>query len=131
MSLQLRSIIEKSLIDILDFFKKYNNENKTTLLSSAFQKVSPFKINLVIIENSRKIEIDISLDDICKIFDDIIKDIIDSLKNIPRIEYLLFENMEDLDMRYANLVDHTEEFVEVIKNEINRIIQFNYMGPKL
>jgi hypothetical protein len=143
MSLQLRSIIENTLDDVLNIFNKYKiNDDKQAENESeeeAFLKV-PFKLNIVIKKNEAiLIDIDMKyesfVDGINQAIDEIIQSLLVNEKNASnsfcRVEYLLFDNMSEYEpLSYLNMINTNDELIIEFKNKINDIIKMNMIAPE-
>ena len=135
MSLILRSMIENTLSDLVSFlncFRDGNNYENEKDLFKKFLNLSiqpPFTLDYVVNRSSEAIEIEINTESIILIFNEIIDGLINSLNDIKRVEYLLFEDMNLFPVKYFNMVNSTEQFVLEFKAQVREIIVSNMTGP--
>ena len=67
---------------------------------------------------------------IAAIFDKILDTMIESVQKIPRVEYQLFQSVEELDVQYISSVVVEEQAVLRTKQRIHAVINANSHGPK-
>jgi dynein heavy chain len=67
--------------------------------------------------------------DTCDFFCAIIDYMVISVTQLPRIEHLLFEAVEDLDITFIKTVQVEEEIVDDAKERIKTVIYANSHGP--
>lgn len=67
--------------------------------------------------------------DICDFFSAIIDYMVISVAQLPRIEHLLFEAVEDLDITFIKTVQVEEEVVVDAKERIKTVVFANSHGP--
>lgn len=84
-------------------------------------------------ENMEKVDINFkpSFPDICDFFCLIIDHMIISVKELPRIEHLLFQSVEDLQISTIRSVIIEEELVDKAKDRIRTVVMGNSHGPNL
>ena len=70
-----------------------------------------------------------SFPNICDFFSAIIDIMVISVKELPRIEHLLFCEVEDLDMSFISTVEIEETLVISSKERIKTVIYANSHGP--
>jgi len=70
-----------------------------------------------------------SFPDICDFFNAIIDYMVISVMQLPRIEHLLFEAVQDLDITFIKTVLVEEEVVADAKERIKTVINKNSHGP--
>ena len=72
-----------------------------------------------------------SFPNVCDFFCLIIDHMIISVKDLPRIEHLLFQSVEDLEISTIRSVVIEEELVEIAKERIRTVVMENSHGPNL
>lgn len=141
MSLLMRKLIENTLNDLVDFWSEYAQgnmyEGTYDILNglALTHSNTPFKIYFQADRANRTTKIEPSLDETMSVLYGIIDSIVDSLKDVPRIETLLFQHINTEDspicLRYLNLVTKDECLVAKCKQALKTILISNAPGPKL
>ena len=70
-----------------------------------------------------------SFEEICEFFCAIIDMMVISVQELPRIEHLLFEAVENLEMTLIRSIQLEEELVLVAKEKIKTVVHANSHGP--
>lgn len=118
-SLLLRRIFENTLNHLKEFFTPYQNSNP--------KKLIPFICFLNCNEGS--MILDPTPDMVYTAFNDLIDYALNSLRFIPRVEISLFENVENLNLKYPNLIDKNEDSIIEIRNFFKNLLDFNLNDP--
>ncbi|XP_070559259.1 dynein axonemal heavy chain 3-like isoform X5 [Ptychodera flava] len=71
-----------------------------------------------------------SFENIIEKLNQIIYTMVHSVEKLPHIEHQLFQEVEDLQIRYISTVEEDEEIVEIAKERIKAVILKNSCGPK-
>ncbi|XP_065937642.1 dynein axonemal heavy chain 3 isoform X7 [Magallana gigas] len=137
MSNLLRSCVINSMYDLVDLIEEYSEGNSYQGEYTLFKGLAlPTKIHIVhffMQENVEKVDINFkpSFPDICDFFCLIIDQMIISVKELPRIEHLLFQSVEDLQISTIRSVIIEEELVEKAKDRLQTVVMGNSHGPNL
>lgn len=118
-SLLLRRIFHNTLNELKEFFSSYKTSNS--------KKLIPFVCLLNCDADSLK------FDPLPKLAYQAINHVIDriilSFQKFPRVELFLFEDVNNLNLKYPNLIDSSEDSIVEIKNSIKEILEFNLENP--
>jgi len=137
MSLLMRSVIENSITEFVEFFDDFESGNhyeKEYQFKNGLPKlITPFKIYYLTNRESNKIEIQPNVDENESIVEDLVDRIVDGLNDLPRIETLLFQTVEEnqSSLRYLNMVSKDEKIIVNCKNKIRQVISANSHGPNI
>jgi hypothetical protein len=132
LSLLMRSVIENTLNDLVSFLDNYKYGNNDCFVNNNLSyQIFPFTCYLKPNRESGLIKIDPDFDETVETFYQIIDDIVESLYDMPRIEKLLFQEIQGVECVYYNMVKKNEELVVKSKHLIKQIITSNATGPKL
>ncbi|XP_052779096.1 dynein axonemal heavy chain 3-like isoform X2 [Mya arenaria] len=136
MSNLLRSTVKNSVYDLVDLVEEYWEGNRYDGEYNIFQGLAlPHKIHPVRIFMKDDME-DVeaifspSFPDICDFFYAIIDFMVISVAELPRIEHLLFEAVENLDITFIKTVAVGEEIIVEAKDRIKTVIYANSHGPQ-
>lgn len=131
-SLHLRRIVTNTLDGLKKFFSNYKNGNKYEDIFDFTNSnmVIPFISCLISDQTTDSTALNPNIENTDYIINEIIDCIITSLTEFPRLEILLFENVEVLNLKYRNLVQNNEDLVVECKQFIKQIIDLNLEGPK-
>ncbi|XP_023932407.1 dynein heavy chain 3, axonemal [Lingula anatina] len=136
MSNLLRSVVKKSMFDLVDLLEQYADGNAYEgeyNIMAGFglpQKFHPITIFLEehMAQNTTKFRPLVS--QVKTTFDEIINTMVASVVAIPRIEHRLFQPVEDLETHYLSTVKQDEEIVEEAKVRIRKVVDANFHGPQ-
>lgn len=70
-----------------------------------------------------------SLDDLCNSFSLIVDTMVTCVQQVKRVEHFLFQDVEELPVRYVSSVGVQEELVEQAKGRLHTVIVANSHGP--
>ncbi|XP_053376707.1 dynein axonemal heavy chain 3-like [Mercenaria mercenaria] len=135
MSNLLRYTVCNSIKDLLDLVEDYHEGNSYEDDYSIFKGLAlPQKLHPVTIfmkEDMENVEVTFKpkFPDTCDFFCAIIDFMVISVAELPRIEHLLFEAVEDLDISVIKTVQIEEELVIDAKDRIKTVIYANSHGP--
>ncbi|KAL4226016.1 hypothetical protein ACF0H5_014003 [Mactra antiquata] len=131
----VRYTVTNSISDLVDLVEEYYEGNNYTGDYNIFKGLAlPQKIHPVTIfftEDMENIEAKFkpTFSEICDFFCAIIDYMIISVAELPRIEHLLFEAVENLDVTFIKSVQIEEELVVDAKDRIKTVIFANSHGP--
>lgn len=134
MSLLMRSIIEATLNELMDFIIQYKDGNTYTgdydLHSDMAlpHLVVPFTFYLLPDRDNESTRLSPSIQEATIVLDEIVDAIVDSLNDITRVEYSLFTNLTD-PLRYYNMVNQNEDIVAKCKQVFQDVLVSNSYGP--
>ena len=132
----MREVIENTLNDLISFMNQYKEGNTYHEEYDIFKGLAiphlvvPFKLYLMPDRENTQTKIEPSFDELVSELNQIIESIVNSLNDIPRIEKLLFQNMNDSNLKYYNMVNINEDIVIKCKSTINSIVMLNRPGPE-
>lgn len=132
----MRSIIQNTLKDLVKFLDDYKTGNKYDGSYNFFKGLAlphliiPFTFFLMPNRDLTKATMSPNIEETIHILNEIIDCAVDSLNDMPRLESLLFQNSQEFDVSYYNLVKKDEEIVVSCKNRVKEIIEANSYGPQ-
>ena len=133
----MRSIIQNTLKDLVKFLDDYKTGNKYDGPYNFFKGLAlphliiPFTFFLMPNRDLTKATMSPNIEETIHILNEIIDCAVDSLNDMPRLESLLFQNSQEFDVSYYNLVKKDEEIVVSCKNRVKEIIEANSYGPQM
>jgi hypothetical protein len=133
----MRSVIENSIIEFVEFFDDFESGNRYDG-EYQFKKglpklISPFKIYYLTNRESNKIEIYPNVDENESIVEELVDRIVDGLNDLPRVEMLLFQTVDEnqTNLRYLNMVSKDEKLIVECKKKLHQVILANSHGPNI
>ncbi|KAL3852322.1 hypothetical protein ACJMK2_015979 [Sinanodonta woodiana] len=135
MSNLLRSCVKNSINDLVTMVEEYYKGNKFDGEYNMFEGLAlPQKIHLVkffVTDDMEKEQVVFRppFPTICDFFYMIIDMMVESVRNLPCIEHLLFQEIEGLEIKYISSVEIKEEIVIEAKERIKTVVIANSHGP--
>ncbi|XP_023219532.1 dynein heavy chain 3, axonemal-like [Centruroides sculpturatus] len=112
------------------FLKNYKEENKLYEDLKQRELFNPSLIIIKVVIKNQKLEFEPKLNEIKENIEQFIKEIISTVKNIPRVEKIMFPEMADDDL-YLLSIDINDINVKKYISEVEEILQENLSGPDL
>jgi hypothetical protein len=132
----LRSLVENTLKDLIEFLLEYQDGNEYEGAYNFFKGLAlphltlPFVFYFLPNRSTETIEMSPSLECTLDELNTIVDMIVDSVLDVPRIEHSLFQNVSDIELRYVNMVDKNEHCVLKWKEKLAEIVKVNSTGPQ-
>ncbi|CAJ1083860.1 dynein axonemal heavy chain 3 [Xyrichtys novacula] len=126
MSLQLRSLVIKSLEDLLYVFTLHEGGND---FGDVYDEVKFVQSQVLMVKlqvNQQHIDFSPSFQECWELMCRAFMEIIRSAEKLPRVECYLFTNWDDL---YLRTVDPDEPLVQSLINKAKKVLQENTAGP--
>ncbi|KAH3881436.1 hypothetical protein DPMN_005362, partial [Dreissena polymorpha] len=135
MSNLLRSAVINSISDLVDLIEEYTGGNQYDGEYDIYsglalpQKIHPVRIFMKEDMENAQVIFSPLFPELCEFFNAIIDFMVISVSQLPRIEHLLFEAVENLDITFIRTVHVEEEVVVNAKERIKTVIYNNHHGP--
>lgn len=131
MSNNLRSLLNRSLEDLVSFFEMYKDGNG---FEGVFKRCLPIIQQLIIVNvvpdyEEETISFSPSFFDIEISMNEIINAIVLSVNNLTRVESLLFYQADNNPTKTIPSTDLSDQFVLMVKEKVSSIIVVNTDGP--
>lgn len=139
MSMIMRRLIENTLNDLMDFLINYKEGNKYDGVYDIFSglalphRILPFRIYYQPDRDYGTTKLDPNGEELIFILHHNIDMIVNSLREVPRVEYLLFQGFEESNsnLKYLNMVENNQDITIRCKNILKNLVLSNSFGPKL
>ncbi|PVD24893.1 hypothetical protein C0Q70_15383 [Pomacea canaliculata] len=134
MSILLRRCVQASIEDLVSFVEEYDSGNAYdgtyTMTSSLALPSRGHPVSLFLKEDvdSSALCFRPSLD-LCNSFSLIVDTMVTCVQQVKRVEHFLFQDVEELPVRYVSSVGVQEELVEQAKGRLHTVIVANSHGP--
>ncbi|ESO88893.1 hypothetical protein LOTGIDRAFT_125424 [Lottia gigantea] len=135
MSVLLRQCVKNSIYDLVDIIEKYYEGNRYEESYDIFSGLALptliHPVTIFMLENKENTGVLFkpSFTDICDFFNLLIDTMVLSVVELPRLENILFQTVEGLDVKYISTVQSNEELVIEAKNRIHKVVMENSHGP--
>ncbi|XP_064633532.1 dynein axonemal heavy chain 3-like isoform X2 [Lineus longissimus] len=143
MSVLLRSCVRNSIYDLVDLLEEYSEGNEYQgdynimdglglpkklhpLRFFMFSKMQLGDEDMTLNESTKFVP---SFTGVCEFFNTIVDTMVESVFNIPRVEYKLFYEVEEAERVCISTVKVDEEIVLKAKERIHRVVFSNSHGP--
>lgn len=131
----LRNLIQNTLDDLLNFLSDYLNGNYYELISQkqfrgilVSHTLIPIVIPLIPNVQEAKFYLNPDLNNLRSIVDKTIDNIVECLSDFPRIETLLFVNLNHKNL-YLNMLNKNDQSIYSTKSKIKKVFEVNSFGP--
>ncbi|XP_055958183.1 dynein axonemal heavy chain 3 [Patella vulgata] len=135
MSNLLRQCVKNSIYDLVDLVEEYCHGNSYDGVYDIFTgmalptMIHPVTIFMLEDGENGDIMFKPPFPHTTDFFNLIIDTMIVSVVKLPRLENLLFQTVEDLDIKYISSVKIEEELVDIAKSRIHKVVMENSHGP--
>lgn len=133
----MRYWTEQTLDDLKVFLLQYKDGNSYKEPYDFFSGLAlphcilPFKYHLVADPTTSSVKIEPTTEETFAIIEEVTDLIVDCLKDMPRIELLLFENVREfMFLKYVNLLRREDEVVLDFKQTFRSVFEANLNGFK-